>query len=243
MGTGTGTGTATGRLDATRGSPGQARQEVMLAQAEARLREVDEIITTAAEARRVLREAEESAAALRAEAEAGAAATLAAARAQGLEEGRRAGREEGARLAREEAAHALETAFGIAAQARVDRAQLIADAEPEIIRLAVEVARKVIAREVEADADILRGLVTRALLKTAGSDRVRLHLNPVAIERLGDYLPALVARFAERGVDVVPDRAVEVAGALVETRSGTVDATAETQLAKIGRAMLALTGE
>src|SRR5436190_1192929 len=71
------------------------------------------------------------------------------ARAEGLEEGRKAGYEEGAGLARAELIEQLDLAHGIAAQAIVDRAALIAAAEPEIVRLAMDVARKLVAREVE----------------------------------------------------------------------------------------------
>ncbi|MBI3974211.1 MAG: hypothetical protein HY332_23280 [Chloroflexi bacterium] len=231
---------------------GQAQVELGRAHAEAgevrrqaddRLAEAGEIVSTLAEARRHLEQSRAEAAGLLASAETEAAAALSAAHEAGLDEGRRAGHEEGARAAREELRAHLELAFGVAAQARVDREQLIADTEPTIIRLAVEVAQKVIARQVETDPDILRGLLVRAMLKSAGNDRIRLRLNPATIERLGDYLPSVARRFADRGVDVVADRSVEVAGAIVETRSGTVDASAGTQLSKIERTLLALTGE
>jgi flagellar biosynthesis/type III secretory pathway protein FliH len=221
----------------------QAYADDVRRQAEARLAEAGEVVSTAAEARRLLAEARAAAGELAAGAEAEVAAAFAAAREDGFAEGRRAGYEEGIRLAQEELRGQLDLAHGIAAQAKVDREQLIADGEPEIIRLALEIARKVVAREVENDPDILKGLLTRAMLKAAGNDRIRLRLNPVAIERLGTYLSDTAARFADRGVDVVPDRTVEIAGCVVETRAGTIDATAGTQLAKIGRAMLALTGE
>jgi flagellar assembly protein FliH len=224
---------------------GRARAEAerLLAQAQARLDEAGEIIPTAAEARALLEEHTATAERLVAEAEARREAIFAAAREQGLEEGRAAGREEGARLAREEVLHDLELAHTIAANAKVERETLIADAEPHIVRLALDVAAKLIAREVEADADILKGLVTRALLKAAGDEPARLRLNPIAIDRLGDYLQVVTQRFAGRGVEVVPDATVEVAGAIVETRSGAVDARLSTQLAKVERTLLALAGE
>jgi flagellar biosynthesis/type III secretory pathway protein FliH len=53
----------------------------------------------------------------------------------------------------------------------------------------------------------------------------------------------MTARFADRGVDVVPDRTLELTGVVVETRSGAVDGSIEAQLNKVERSMLALTGE
>jgi flagellar biosynthesis/type III secretory pathway protein FliH len=42
---------------------------------------------------------------------------------------------------------------------------------------------------------------------------------------------------------VVPDITVEPAGAIVDTRTGTVDARMATQLDKVERTLLSLTGE
>lgn len=224
---------------------GRAREEAesVRQQAQARLEEAGEIIETAAAARALLAQNQEAARELIAGAEAEISQSFTTAREEGLEEGQRAGREEGARLAREELQHELELAHGVAAQAKVDREQLLAAAEPAIIRLAIATARRIISREVELDPDITRGLLTRAMLKAAGDDRIRLRLNPKTIETLGDYLANMTARFADRGVEVVADPAVEPAGVIVDTRAGTVDAQVETQLANVERTMLALTGE
>ncbi len=221
----------------------RAEAESLRAAAEARLAEVEEIITTAAEARRLLAESQEQAAQAIAAAEAEAAAIRERARQEGYQEGRQAGYDEGARAAREELAQQLELAHAIAAQAVVDRRQLIAGAEPEIIHLAMHIARKIVAKEIAQDPDVLRGLVTRAMLKVAGNERMRLRLHPQTIETLGEYLSKVTARFAERGVEVVADPAVDPAGVIIDTRAGTVDGRVETQLQKIERTLLALTGE
>jgi flagellar assembly protein FliH len=221
----------------------QAEAEALRAAAEARLAEAEEIITTAAQARRLLAESQEQAAQTVAAAEAEAAAIRERARREGHEAGRQAGYDEGARAARQELAQQLELAHEIAAQAVVDRRQLIASAEQEIIRLAMHVARKIVAKEIEQDPDVLRGLLTRAMLKVAGTERMRLRLHPQTIEVLGEYLSNITARFAERGVEVVADPAVDPAGVIIDTRAGTVDARVETQLQKIERTLLTLTGE
>ena len=220
-----------------------AEAEQLRAQAKAQLDEVGETIATAAEARRFLEEAKQQAAALIAEAEGHVDALKQAANEQGLEEGRAAGREEGVRLAREELAHELEVAHQMAASLLEARHDLVASAEPAMLRLALDVARTVIAKEVEADPDVLKGTLTRAMLKAAGEERMRLRLHPDDVVRLGTYLDNLATRFSARGVDVVPDPAVGRGGVIVETRSGTVDARMETQVAKIEQSLLSVAGE
>jgi flagellar assembly protein FliH len=220
-----------------------AEAEQLLAKARTQLEEAGETMTTLAEARQILVEHEAEAAQVVADAEAQRQEVFDTARREGYQPGHAAGYAEGAARARAELNDELERAFGIAAQAVIDRETLIAAAEPEIIRLAMDVARKLIAREVEADPDVLKGLVTRAMLKAAGDGTVRLRLNPDTIDRLGEFLADLVSRFASRGVEVIPDMTVEPAGAVVDTRTGSVDARLSTQLDKVERSLLALTGE
>lgn len=224
---------------------GRARVEAeqLVEQARIQLEEAGETITSLAEARQILAEHQADAAAIVADAEAQRDTHFAEARAQGHAEGTAAGYAEGAQAAREELTAELEMAHGVAAQARVDRETLIAAAEPEIVRLAMEVTRKLIAREVETDPNIIKGLVTRAMLKAAGDGAIRLRLNPETITLLGDYLADVSARFVSRGVEVVPDITVEPGGAIVDTRSGSVDARLSTQLDKVERSLLSLTGE
>ncbi|HET7770528.1 MAG TPA: FliH/SctL family protein, partial [Chloroflexota bacterium] len=208
-----------------------------------RVEEAGEVITTLAEARQILAEHQADAAALVAEAEAQRQAIFDDARTTGHAEGHAAGYAEGAQAARDELTTELELAHGVAAQAKIDRATLIAAAEPEIVRLSMEVTRKLIAREVETDSDIVKGLVTRAMLKAAGDGPIRLRLHPDTIARVGAYLSDVSARFVSRGVEVVPDPTVEPAGAIVDTRTGSVDARLSTQLAKVESTLLSLTGE
>lgn len=231
---------AQGQVDLGRA---QAEAERLFSAAQARLDEVSEIIPTAAEARQLLAESREEAERLLAKAEAERQQVYDDAHAQGLAAGREAGYAEGTQQAREELAQALEHAHAVAAGARVDREALIAAAEPEIVRLAMEVARKLIAREVSVDGDILKGMLTRAMLKAAGDGPIRLRLHPETIEVLGSYLADVSDRFRARGVEVVSDPSAGVAGVVVDTRSGTVDARIETQLDKVERTLLALTGE
>jgi flagellar assembly protein FliH len=221
----------------------KAEAEQVVAQAQAHLADAGEIVTTTAEARAILDEHQLEAKRVVEAAEADRKSIYDDAYAQGLEDGRRTGYDEGTQRARAELSEQLELAFGVAAQATVDREDLIAAAEPAVVRLAMEVTRKLIAREVEVDPDILNGLLTRAMLKAAGEGPMRLRLNPQTIERLGDFLTDVTARFATRGVEVVPDMTVELAGAIVDTRTGAVDARLSTQLDKVERTLLSLTGE
>ena len=112
------------------------------AEAKRRVEEAGETILTLREAREYRAQQEREAEAIRAQAlqvvadaEASADAIREAARAEGRQQGR------------DEIAEHIEVALQLAANAKVERAQLIAEAEPDVIGVAVEIARRIIHAE------------------------------------------------------------------------------------------------
>jgi len=190
-----------------------------IAEANRRIDEVGETIYTLQEARRCLAEQE---------------AKVEAAREEGRSEGHAQG------LA--EVAGHLEIAMQMAMQARVDRAQLIAEAEPDVVGVAVEVARKIIHSEVQARPEIMHGLVSEALKRVTAQDGIRVRIHPDTIRLLGDTLRQVAVSYANRGLEIVPDASIERIGLVVETRRGTVDGRLETQLERVSSAFSGLTG-
>jgi len=190
-----------------------------IAEAKRRIDEVGETIYTLQEARRFLAEQE---------------AKVEAAREEGRSEGHAQG------LA--EVAGHLEIAMQMAMQARVDRAQLIAEAEPDVVGVAVEVARKIIHSEVQARPEIMHGLVSEALKRVTAQDGIRVRIHPDTIRLLGDTLRQVAVSYANRGLEIVPDASIERIGLVVETRRGTVDGRLETQLERVSSAFSGLTG-
>lgn len=207
------------------------------AEAKRRVEEAGETILTLREAREYRAQQEREAEAIRAQAlqvvadaEASADAIREAARAEGRQQGR------------DEIAEHIEVALQLAANAKVERAQLIAEAEPDVIGVAVEIARRIIHAEVQARPDFVQDMVSRALQRVTAQDGIRVRLNPETMRQLGDSLRRAAASYAERGVEVVGDESVERVGVVVETRRGTVDGRLETQLERVSSTFSGLAG-
>ncbi len=207
------------------------------AEAKRRVEEAGETILTLREAREYRAQQEREAEAIRAQAlqvvadaEASADAIREAARAEGRQQGR------------DEIAEHIEVALQLAANAKVERAQLIAEAEPDVIGVAVEIARRIIHAEVQARPDFVQDMVSRALQRVTAQDGIRVRLNPETMRQLGDSLRRAAASYAERGVEVVGDESVERVGVIVETRRGTVDGRLETQLERVSSTFSGLAG-
>ncbi len=177
--------------------------------------------------------------AARAEAEAllaGAAARVDAALAAAHEEGFRAGVAEGqAQLAAAAAAVA-----GIAEGMEARAARLQEDAVREATALAVEVAARILRAELAARpervADVVRGAIRRAADRSALVARV----SPADLAACRAAAPAIMEQMGGIArLEVVDDPRVSPGSSLLETAAGDVDATVESQLARILEALAA----
>jgi flagellar biosynthesis/type III secretory pathway protein FliH len=132
----------------------------------------------------------------------------------------------------------LARAGAILAGAAAERDRRLASAEREIAALALDVARKVLGRELAQDPGAVADLAAQAVAVARDRREVTLRVNPQdagAIRSAAGRLAALLARAP--GVDVREDPAIERGGAVVETEAGRIDARVETQLAALARAL------
>jgi flagellar assembly protein FliH len=165
------------------------------------------------------------------------------ARREGLELGRREGRDEAAKAERERVAR--ETAgladLLVAAAAAIDakRAELVASAERDLVKLALAIAGKIVKVEALRGGKIVLGNLQRAIELTARRQDLKVLLNPVDAAIVDGFLPELRRKFSDiQSVTLDHDPAVARGGVIVQTREGSVDVTPATQLAEIERGLL-----
>lgn len=115
------------------------------------------------------------------------------------------------------------------------RAEIAAHAERDLVKLAIEMAKKIVQREVTVDHEVALTLARVALQ--------RLHNRAVAKVRLhpDDYHYVSARREqagADGSIEFIEDRLVGRGGCLVETEMGDIDARIEQQFAEIERNFL-----
>lgn len=153
-------------------------------------------------------------------------------------------RAEGAAQGREEAkqeALPSTVAFANAGQALiVFEEQMIARYAPEIVRLALEIAEKIVRRAVAADPEIVASVLEGARREVVEARRIRIRLNPADHELLAEMRPDLLSMGNDTGrqIEVVSDEELNRGGARLETEIGVIDATVPTQIAEIRRQLL-----
>jgi flagellar assembly protein FliH len=197
-----------------------------------------------AKAAELLKQAVHEAEKLREQARAeGAAVGRREGHAAGLEEGRAQGlREERAR-AEAAAADALQSLHAAVEAFARERTALHHAAERDLLKLACAIAGRIARAEIARDPEVIRRTVHDLLVLSASRRGLVLRVNPEDEQALRTYLPELGKIFADlEGASITADAAVARGGCLASLPTGSVDATIETQLDQIERALLGEAG-
>ncbi|MBI4365571.1 MAG: hypothetical protein HY543_02010 [Deltaproteobacteria bacterium] len=117
------------------------------------------------------------------------------------------------------------------------KAAFYAQAEPEMIRLVMHIAEKVIGKLVHDQAEAIRAIIRQAIEASLG-DRIVVRINPEDYRRLTDetHAPWDLHDRTKR-LTFKEDAAIPKGGCIVETEVGTIDAQLETQLKAIRKAL------
>jgi flagellar assembly protein FliH len=111
------------------------------------------------------------------------------------------------------------------------RRDLYRSAERRAMELALAVARKIVAREVQVQPEVVLSVVRKALERVAAADDIRIRVHPADLDYLEAYrreLAGLVENVDR--IDLVADETTTRGGCLIETGMGGIDARIEKQL-------------
>jgi len=114
------------------------------------------------------------------------------------------------------------------------RGEIRREAELDMLRLALEIARRVLRRELAVDPDAIRGLVLAALEKLQGQEVSRVKVHPSHAVLVGDLLRK---SGAGQQVEVMADASREPGAVIFETERGNLDASVGAQLGEIERGL------
>lgn len=155
-------------------------------------------------------------------------AELAKARQSGFEDGLRRGRDEAAAPVGQTLERLAETLLELTQMKRKVRNE----AEQELVKLSLAIARRILYRELSTDPDSIHGIVHAALQKLQNREIVRVRVYPAAAAAVRAAFERMTNSAA---VEIVADPALETGAILFETSLGDLDASVETQLQEIQR--------
>ncbi len=154
----------------------------------------------------------------------------------GRREGLAAGQAEGLKAALESWAGLIEALKqqieGVVGQ----REQMLAEAEPDVVRLVLLTASKVIQREA-TQPDLAAEILRRTLSRASEGTVVRVRINPADHARL-EAAGAISPPAQKAGYQLVADPAVGLGGCIVETTLCTIDATFRTLFEEVAQELV-----
>lgn len=110
---------------------------------------------------------------------------------------------------------------------------------PDILEISVDIARKIVKKEIEQDPEIVLETILD-VLKTISKEenRVSIKINPSQVQLVRNSLPEMISAVGiDAKIGVVPDDTVDVGSCILYTHNGVVDASINTQLEIIKEAL------
>ena len=133
------------------------------------------------------------------------------------------------------------TAFANAGQALiVFEEQMVSRYTPQLVRLALEIAEKIVGKVVDEDPQVVTSVLERAKLEVVNAKQIRVWLHPDDHKIFTEICPDFVKSGEEQGrtIEVVASVEVSRGGCRLETEMGLVDATVPVQFEEIHRQLL-----
>ncbi len=110
---------------------------------------------------------------------------------------------------------------------------------PDILEISVDIAQKIIKKEIEQDPQVLFNTIVD-VLKTLSKEepKVTIQVNPAEVNELKQAVPELLnIAGIDTKVIILADEEISEGGCLVTTDNGVVDATIETRINVISEAL------
>ena len=110
---------------------------------------------------------------------------------------------------------------------------------PDILEISVDIAKKIIKKEVESDPQVLMNTIIDVLKTVSKSEpKINIRVKPQAVQFIKDTLPNIAYQFGiDAKVNIVSDPSIEDGGCIFQTNNGIVDASIDTQLEIIKKSL------
>ena len=122
--------------------------------------------------------------------------------------------------------------------------QLMAQAEGDLLLLALDLAKRLVGHELSIDPEAVRPLATECIGLVTDRSNITARVNPEDFRVMQEFLPQLQTIFNDMGpLHVVPDASIERGGIVAATREAEVDMRLATRLAAFEEVILGYSGD
>ena len=110
---------------------------------------------------------------------------------------------------------------------------------PDILEISVDIAKKIIKREVQSDPQVLIDTIIDVLKTVSKNEpKINIRVRPQSVNYVKDIIPEITYQYGiDAKVNIISDPSVEEGGCVFQTNNGIVDASIDTQLEIIKKAL------
>lgn len=110
---------------------------------------------------------------------------------------------------------------------------------PDILEISVDIAKTIIKRELDSDPQVLINTIVDVLKTVSKSEpKVVIRVRPQSVQFVKDTIPNITYEYGiDSKINIVADPTVEEGGCILQTNNGIVDASVDTQLEIIKKAL------
>jgi len=152
----------------------------------------------------------------------------------GFQQGYEQGIQQGGLAAQQQVYQQLVESRDIFIQAIKQRHLMMASAEPEMAKLAVKLAEKLVGQELAQNPETIVGIVRLALAGIGDREQVTIRVNPVDYDKVVEHRSNFEKMIEGlKKFDIVADAAIDVGGSSIETNLGNIDARLNTRVSAL----------
>lgn len=147
--------------------------------------------------------------------------------------------EEGYRQGLEKANNDIETFRAQLTQFMSAKQDVFEYIAPDILEISVDIAKKIIRKELESDPQVLLNTIIEVLRTISKSEqKITIRVRPQSVQFIKDTIPSITYQYGiDSKINIVSDPSIEDGGCVFQTNNGIVDASIDTQLEIIKKAL------
>lgn len=110
---------------------------------------------------------------------------------------------------------------------------------PDVLEISVDIARKIIKKEMESDPQVLINTIVDVLKTVSKNEpKINIRVKPQSVNFIKDSLPDITYQYGiDSKINIISDPSIEDGGCIFQTNNGIVDASIDTQLEIIKKAL------
>ena len=160
------------------------------------------------------------------------------------DEGYKQGYDRGIDEAKQQIDEELDKARQIVEASYIAKEQVICEAEPFLVRLSLDIAEKVLNRQIEVDQSVIVDMIEKALDQCHDTGVITVLVKPdyfPLVQDARDELKQYLNNISE--LKIVPDRTIESDGCIIRSQRGSIDARVDVQLDEIRKVLMEVAKE